>query len=293
TVMMVSDHGAGPLKSSFFLNNWLYKNEYLYCKKDLAEVMKFKEPSRIWQGITKSAKAILPNAVLNSIKLSRRRAAPQLEINHFSSSIDWKRTSAFSEGVAGGIYINTDVVKPDRYEEVTGRLIKELSDLKNDSGELVIQHIYRRGDIYWGEEVNNAPDLIVTCNPGYQIIAPNEILFFKKKLEDAMFLSHRWSGRHEQYGIFLLKGIGVKKNIEINNARIIDVAPTALYLMDEAVPDYMDGKILETAVEDDYFMNHPASYAENMISQEKAGKALTEEQEKDIAERLKGLGYIE
>ena len=142
-------------------------------------------------------------------------------MNNFFSSIDWERTAAFSEGVAGGIYINTDVVKPDSYEDVTGRIIKGLSGLKNDSGELVIQHIYRRGEIYWGEEAKKAPDLIVICNPGYQIIAPNEILFFKVKLEDAMFLSHRWSGRHEQYGIFLLKGVGVKKNIEVNNARII------------------------------------------------------------------------
>lgn len=292
TVMMVSDHGAGPLKSAFFLNNWLHKNEYLFCRKDLAEVMKLKEPSRLRQRLTKSAKAILPNAVLNRIKLGRSITSQQ-EMNNFFSSIDWEKTIAFSEGVAGGIYINTDVVKPGSYEDVTGRIIKGLSGLKSDSGKRVIQHIYRRGDIYHGEEAKNAPDLIVICSPGFQIIAPNEILFFKKKLEDAMFLSHRWSGRHEQYGIFLLKGTGVKKNIEINNARIIDVAPTALYFMDEAVPEYMDGSILEAAIEDDYFAAHPVRHAGNLMSQEKAGRELTAEQEKDIAERLKGLGYIE
>ena len=68
TVMMVSDHGAGPLKSAFFLNNWLHKNEYLFCRKDLAEVMKLKESSRVWQGFTKSAKTILPKCGIEQDK---------------------------------------------------------------------------------------------------------------------------------------------------------------------------------------------------------------------------------
>lgn len=290
-VMMVSDHGFGPLKSAFFLNSWLIKNGYLLLKGDIAHALKIKKPSLLRRGVVNLAKKTLPVALWKKIRPGNDKHIER--INVFSSLVDREKTSAFTEGVSGGIYINPDVVKYERYEELRGSIIKGLSELKDNSGEKVVHSVYRREDVYSGGEVNSAPDLIVICSPGYQIITPNEFLFFKKEYEDAMFLSHRWSGRHEQYGILLLKGNGIRKNIEINNARIIDVAPTALYLMNEDIPDYMDGRVMEAAIEDDYFRNNPAGYAGNMMSQENVEKELTEEQEKEIAERLKGLGYIE
>ena len=153
--------------------------------------------------------------------------------------------------------------------------------------------MYSRNEIYKGNYITKAPDLTIVCDYGYQIIAPNEFLFFNKKYEDAFFLSHKWSGRHEQYGIFILSGPVVKKNVEITNARILDITPTVLYLMNEPIPDYMDGKVLEKTILKEYFIEHPVNFNTDSIEQEKPDKALTEEEEKEIAERLKSLGYIE
>lgn len=290
-VMMVSDHGSGPLDSAFFLNNWLIKTGYLYLKKDLGSALKLRKPSLLRKGIVKSMKMVLPKAVIEKIK--PRGVDRQEELNIFSNMIDWERTTVFSEGVAGGLYINHDLVSSEKAQELTARIKKELVSLKDPSGRDVVKEVFHRDEIYHGDHVGNAPDLTVICAAGYQIIAPNEFLFFKREYEDVIFLSHRWSGRHEKDGIFILSGPAAKKGVEILDAGIADVAPTVLYLMDEPVPEYMDGKVLGSAISDENLSQHPVAFAGDIIGQAARGKTLTEEEENEIAERLKGLGYIE
>ena len=288
-IMMVSDHGSGQLNSAFFLNNWLIKNGYLFLKEDVAKVLKIKRPSFL-RRTASSIKRLLPSVVQEKIKLGSPNR--QEELNIFASLIDWEKTIAFSEGVSGGIYIN-DTIDPEKYQKILDKIRKDLCSIKDPSGKNVIKNVYSRNEIYKGNYITKAPDLTIVCDYGYQIIAPNEFLFFNKKYEDAFFLSHKWSGRHEQYGIFILSGPVVKKNVEITNARILDITPTVLYLMNEPIPDYMDGKVLEKTILKEYFIEHPVNFNTDSIEQEKPDKALTEEEEKEIAERLKSLGYIE
>lgn len=286
-VMMVSDHGSGPLDSAFFLNNWLIKKGYLTLKQDMASALRTKTSTRVMHGLAKSVKKVLPSA-----KWSRLRPGADASINAFYSLIDFERTTAFSEGVTGAIYINQDL-PPEEYQSVSKRLIEELCAIRDDSGKRVIEHVYRREDIYTGEHAHKAPDLTLICSPGYQVIAPNEFLFFKKDIEDALFFSHRWSGRHERYGIFLLKGPAVRKGVVLDDPRLIDVTPTILHLMDMAVPAYMDGTVLEEALEPGYLADKPVRYTDDAAAGGTGAKKLSEEQEREIAEKLKNLGYME
>ncbi|MBI5826124.1 MAG: alkaline phosphatase family protein [Deltaproteobacteria bacterium] len=286
-VMMISDHGSGPLNAAFFLNNWLLKKGYLALKQDMASALRTKKGSRIMRGLARSVKKVLPSA-----KWSRIRPGADASINAFYSLIDFERTTAFSEGVTGAIYI-TPGLSLAQYRDVTGRLIAELREIRDGAGKRVIEEIYRREEIYSGEHAMEAPDLTLICNPGYQVIAPNEFLFFKKDFEDALFLSHRWSGRHERYGIFLLKGPAVRKGVVLDNPRIIDVTPTILHLMGASVPEYMDGVVLEDALEPGYLASEPVRYNHDAATDQTGAKKLSEEQEREIAEKLKNLGYME
>jgi len=61
----------------------------------------------------------------------------------------------------------------------------------------------------------------------------------------------QWSGGHEgPYlpgdvpGVLLVAGQGIKPGVELDNARLIDVAPTILHLLGEAVPAGMEGRVL-------------------------------------------------
>lgn len=286
-VMMVSDHGSGPLNEAFFLNNWLLKKGYLSLKQDMASALRTKKGSRIMRGLARRVRKFLPYSGRGAAK-----SGGDDPINVFYSLIDFEKTTAFSEGVAGAIYIAPGLPQA-QYRDVTGRLIAELRDIRDGAGKRVIEEVYRREDIYSGEHAMKAPDLTLICAPGYQIIAPNEFLFFRKAFEDTLFLSHRWSGRHERHGIFLLKGPAVRKGVVLDNPRIIDVTPTILHLMGASVPEYMDGAVLKEALEPGYLADRPVRYNHDSATDEAGARKLSEEQEKEIAEKLKNLGYME
>jgi predicted AlkP superfamily phosphohydrolase/phosphomutase len=292
TVAIVSDHGSGPLSSAFFLNNWLIKNGFLYLKEDLCIAIEKSRSSRVRSDFVRFIKKVIPPPILSKIK-PKSKGNLQEELNLFYQLIDWERTIAFSEGVAGGIYINPNTVKPEQDEKVFDTLIRGLYDVTDGNGKKVVKNVYRRDEIYNGNYVKNAPDLIVICGEGYQIISPNEFLYFNKKYEDTLFIPHRWSARHEQYGIFMLKGPGVKKKIQIEDCRIIDVTPTLLYLMNEPIPEYMDGKVLNRAIEQEYILKNPVCFTSEEITEDRVGINLSKEEEEEITKRLKSLGYLE
>lgn len=291
-VMMVSDHGFGPLKSAFFLNNWLIKKGYLHLKQDPAIALNRKINSRYKTEVIRFLKKITPISIWNKLKPDFV-AKSRKEDNLFLSLIDWEKTVAFSEGAGGGIYINPNTVKPEQYEGVINEIIDGLSDLSEQEGKKIIKRVFLKKDIFSGNFTANAPDLTIICNGGYHIVVPSELLFLNKKYEDSLFMPHRWSGRHEQHGIFLVKGPGIRKKMEIKGARVIDIAPTVLYLMNEKIPEKMEGNLLEAAVVKEHILNEPVQYTTDIIIQEKEEMNLSEEEEKEIAERLKNLGYIE
>lgn len=290
TVMMVSDHGSGPLKTAFFLNNWLIQNGYLSMKEGSAAPAHKAGGPRL---LKKALKRILPAFVKDALR-SRMIPDHNKEINVFSSFIDWTKTRAFSEGVSCGIYINEETVPREAYDETVDGIIGKLKALRGPDGNPVVERVYRRSEAYSGGYVDMAADLIVICAPTYQIIAPNEVLFFGGELSSDLFMEHKWSGRHEQEGIFVLSGEGVRKGVELKHCSLIDVAPTVLYLMGVDVPQDADGHVLEEALEKSYAEQHPIKSSLVDISQDgSAIKGLSEEEEAQLMERMRSLGYLE
>jgi len=156
-----------------------------------------------------------------------------------------------------------------------------------------VEEIYRADDIYTFDTVRDSPDLVVVCSKGYQILAVSEIIFFGKYV-DELFVPHRWSGRHEQHGVFLVSGPNVVKEKEIEHCSVIDIAPSILYLMGEPIPDYMDGRLLKEAIDRNYLEQNPEQYSSlDEMGQHGVYETLSKDQEKAIEERLKDLGYME
>lgn len=287
TVVMVSDHGAGPLRTAFFLNFWLQKNGYLFLNEDFSTMLK-----------KRSLLGRLVAKVLHRITGSGKGGSGVSDadkdiINRFPSRIDWERTIAFSEGVGGGIFLNSRTVPAERYRETTEAIINGLLEVRDDKGNKVVKEVHRRDDIYHGDSAHLAPDLLVICEKGYQIIGPNELLFFKNDYANSLFLPHRWSGRHEHDGIFIIKGPGTAANKEIQGCRIIDVAPTVLHLSGEAIPEYMDGRVLEEALNETFLSEHPVRFSSAMHAQEAPAASLSEDEDRKISEKLRDLGYLE
>ncbi len=291
SVLMVSDHGSGPLTDAFFLNNWLRKKGYLHLNGDFFPRGK-RRPRRALPKMVTAIKEAIPIAIRKRLR-SKMEEARKNELNFFYERIDWEKTVAFSEGVAGGIFINPKTVPSEAYDGTADRIRDELLALRDPAGRPVVKAVHRRDRIYQGDFVDLAPDLTVICDSGFQIISPNEFFYFQKEMEDALFLDHRWSGRHEQDGIFIVKGPHVRKGVELAGCRIIDVTPTALYLMGESVPGHVDGRVVDQAIDPAFFAAHPVEHAEAESLPAAPGTQLTEQEEKEISERLKSLGYME
>lgn len=288
TLLMVSDHGAGPLRTAFFLNNWLKRAGLLRLRGDFAALVR----SRRWRGRLAALKRLVTRPIR---RLAGRADGDDRgdEMNSFFSVVDWETTVAFSEGVAGGIYLNRERVEPGRREAVLSEIVRGLLAVRGAQGEQVVDRVCRPGEIYHGEALPSAPDLIVLCRPGYQVIAPNEMFFHRSEYRDELFLPHRWSGRHEQQGIFLLRGPAVRRGAEVEGCSVVDVAPTVLYLMGEPVPEYMDGAVLGRALDDDFVRSNPPRTAAGAAAEETPGRPLSPGEESEVLARMRDLGYME
>ena len=283
---MVSDHGAGPLHTTIFLNKWLMDQGFLVLKQDLHAVLAAGKHHQDPSPLKLLAKRLLPERLAGHIRKFIARGQQVLR-DRFLELVDWERTTAISEGVSGGIYLNTAIMDEARREEVERALIAELPRLVNPkTGERVITAVRRRAELFTGVAAEHAPDLLVACARGYQIIVPNELLRFNERFDGGLFLAHKWSGRHEQFGILVLHGPGVR-HTSLPQANIPDVAPTLLHLLGEAVPAHMEGRVLLEALEDGQ-----AATIDTASAQATEGRQLSAEEEAAIARQLQDLGYL-
>jgi hypothetical protein len=70
------------------------------------------------------------------------------------------------------------------------------------------------------------------------------------------------------------------------------MAPTLLYLTDQSVPDDMDGRVLTEMISADYSSAHPIRFAVRGDDQQANGVEYSDEENSDVIERLKSLGYV-
>ena len=88
--------------------------------------------------------------------------------------VDWARTRAVALGYLGQIYLNVrgerpaGVVAPQERERERQRLRDALTALRDPrTGEPVVERVWSREEVYRGDKVSEAPDLIVQWREGY------------------------------------------------------------------------------------------------------------------------------
>lgn len=209
--------------------------------------------------------------------------------------VDWSRTIAYSLGNIGQIRINVRGREPNgciepgpQYEQVVADVKERLSKLHDPkTGEQVIENIYHQSEIYTGDAAKDGPD----------------ILFLPRRLEyfgfgEYEFGDHRVvvpvdrgiSGTHRMNGIGLAWGKPIRAG-KFEGARLEDLAPSILHLMDMPIPAHMDGRPLVETIRDDADLPAPRSGpAWEGTSGHTEG--LSDGEEEAIRQRLKDLGYV-
>ncbi len=289
SIMIVSDHGFGPVYKAFSLSNWLAQNGYT---------------AHTGEGPKEKPSKVASFARKVSQKIFGASGNRDEGLNRFIGEVDWSKTTAYCEGAGGGIWVNftgrqrDGIVKGSKeYEKVRTGVIEGLLSLTDpETGDKVVTKVHRSEDVYDMDEATGAPDLIVDCAQSYYPISPSECSFYKLD-NRGLFFPLKWSGRHEDYGVFMMKGPGVKRGVKLDRADIMDITPTALYLLGQPVSDSFDGVPLTGAMERDHLESNPvnrdANYTIKAGGGSSVGKDFSDEDAKQIEEQMRDLGYIE
>ncbi|MBD3183605.1 hypothetical protein GF312_15030 [Candidatus Poribacteria bacterium] len=290
TTIIMSDHGFGARKGKIFPNVLL---------KKLGILKSYDEISNVQSNIFKKTKEFLryipllvPIYKMARKNFSRKSRITWLEYLErqqdsfdFHKNLDFNKTKAYLMSAGsyyGSLYIN------EQSHKLCDSLIKHLENARDpETGEVIFKGIFRAKDIYSGEQLKLAPDLIIVPREGYAI---DDSLSAKKLLERSSKLV--W-GEHREYGIFMAFGDIIKENNNLTNARIIDIAPTILYCLGLMIPEDMDGRILVSIFKESHMDNYPVEYSKMDKTNNNRLKHTYSQSEKIIVrDRLKNLGYF-
>jgi predicted AlkP superfamily phosphohydrolase/phosphomutase len=299
-ILIVSDHGFGPIHRFLAFNVWLLENGYLKLKRDPGTWLK---KTAYTLGLTPVFFYRLSMGLgLARLRLSggfHSRQKMQMLLDRFFlslSNVDWTRTQAYSRGNYGQIYVNLKGREPhgcvepgDEYEKVRDSLKNDLLSYRDPlTGEKMFDRVHLREEIYRGPYVDEAADIV---------FLPADMR--NKALGTLDFTSNRFSfpvygnsGDHRMDGIFLGLGPSFRRGAELEPGSILDVAPTVLYLLGLKVPRQMDGRIMADALRPDELARHPVEYDDTELLGNARGGALSDRDRDDIRRRLEGIGYV-
>ena len=300
SVMLVSDHGAGPLHRFLHANNYLIRHGVMKVKKTFASRLKF---LLFKAGLTPmNAYRIVSMLRLGGVKMGLRWTSGGYDLLRkffFSfADVDWERTTAYalSGGVYGGLFVNLKgreprgAVEPGDYEKTRDELIDLLGDLKDPrTDRCMIEIVQKREEIYRGRFLGEAPDMyFLPYTPTVGVFGDFEFSSNKviEEVSDAI------SAQHRMEGIFVAAGPAVKKGLEITGMTVLDLAPLMLYLMGLPIPAAIDGKLKKDVLDEEYLKGSPPEFARMQDLYDAGDRDRDSTEDESIRDRLKGLGYI-
>jgi predicted AlkP superfamily phosphohydrolase/phosphomutase len=296
-VVVMSDHGFGPVHSFFLINNWLASMGLLQFKRTPWTAFKrllFSlgyTPLRMFR----VAKELGLARLRRKVRFQQKAGLVNRVFLSFDD-VDWSRTQAFSIGSFGQVYINLagthpqGVVQPGReYEELRDRITREALALRDPrTGELLVQRVYRREEIYSGPYIHRTPDLLVQPK-GWEYMAFGHADFGSNQLVEAIV---GLSGHHRPDGILILAGADVKSGTRLEGANIMDLTPTILHALGVAVPQDLDGRVLSEAFHASSPLALPVAYSQANVYKDGASHPdLSDDEMEEVQEKLRGWGY--
>lgn len=190
TLIVMSDHGFGPYYKSFSLNTWLMQNGYLALRDGATTGSLFK-------------------------------------------NVDWGRTRAYALGL-NSLYLNlrgrerNGVVSSGPEADALLREIKEKLEKITDpaNGARVVKQAHLAKDVYAGEYVGSAPDVIVGYDWGYRTSWESALGDVTADLIAAS--KEKWSGDHCGATGVVPGIIFASRKIGLAQPHLYDLAPTIL-----------------------------------------------------------------
>lgn len=296
TVIVMSDHGFGPLTHAVYLNLYFSQKGILayHAQTDggFASAMR--------AGVKR-----LNHPLVGVVKQKVFELLPQVKSNlHYSmayGNMDWAHTKAYAVGTMGNVYLNVrgrepqGSVEPGDYETVRDQVIAAMRELRDpETNNPIFDFVYRREAIYKGDAVNQAPDVVGLIDGPYHVAAVDwrdsgGAKPVVEKVGNQLLFASDTSGQHRMDGILVANGETIVPNAPSpQSPGLIDIAPTILKLLGEPIPEDMDGRVL-----DEWLAQKRASeFAPATVFENKIDRDYSADEQKEIEERLAGLGYL-
>lgn len=292
TLFVVSDHGFGPQRKRVNLGRWLCNRGYSKFRSHPSTWLKLflrdlhMSPLKVHDVLAKSKyfQRIMRRDTGTMISGYER-----LFLSH--NDLDWKKSTAYATGTSGGwgqIYLirgwgrNPDLLIQD--------IKKELCEIRDQNHKTIVEEVYEKGEIYKGDFLDEAPDLLVKFKEGY---ASYPLYSGNKMISDT---PPDTTGGHHEDGVLYIYGSDIREGVTLSRARIVDIAPTLLYMYDLPVSKEMDGRILLEAFkpESEILVREPkyVEPSEFDIKERALERVYTKEEEEKIKRRLENLGYL-
>jgi predicted AlkP superfamily phosphohydrolase/phosphomutase len=294
-VIIMSDHGMGATHRMIVLNNWLVKNDWLHFRD--GPITRFKH--RLFKlGFT------LKNMheLVDRLRLSKHaeyKALYSVDVllkKLFLSfdDVDWSRSQAYSYGrMVGPIYINLKgrepqgIVEPGHeYETLRAEIAAKAEGFYDLQGNKLVGKVLYREQVYQGLYLDQAPDLILLPND------PRDVFygladFGSNRLMQPMY---RYSGMHRDDGLLIMAGPGARKGLRLENAHLIDLAPTILQRLGVPAPEEMDGRPLVEAFSETNFptVSPPPPNGHHRRN----GNGFTDDEARQLEVLLRQMGYL-
>ena len=305
-LFVISDHGFGPIHHYVNFNVWLLEQGYIklkdsfYVKQKHWFYRKGATPEWIYNLMSKFG--------LGNHRVSRFRGKQDSLLDRLGESlflsrrhIDWSRTRAYAQGNFGQIFLNlrgrqpSGCVAPEDARSLIEDLKAGLESIPHpETGEPLVEHVYEQDELYHGPYVSLAPDLTVVLKDWrYRTIGLHD--FTTNHLVAPAFGP---TGDHRPEGILIAKGPSIRAGARLNEASLLDIAPTVLHLLGICVPEDMDGRILSELLRQDLALAPtpprlwPALLSANGGVDQSAELKYTDQEQAAIKERLSDLGYL-
>jgi predicted AlkP superfamily phosphohydrolase/phosphomutase len=298
-VFFISDHGFGPHLKWLYINTWLSQNGWLafnplqqFVARSMDKVRRIlRRHAFVFRTMYALRRILRPN-------LSPEKVVYKFDLQ---AAILWERTKAFAVSWGEqGIRINlrgrepNGTVSPGReYEELRDAIITQLRELRDpDTGAQIIDSIWKREELYAGPYAESAADIVFSCEALEGVV---DVFPHKHFLETTSYASRGFgNGCHRMDGMFVACGPGIKTQGKLKSAQLQDLLPTLLYSLRQPIPNDVDGRLLSEIYTQDLLAEYQPQSTEP-IEADKLHRPgdYTEEEEKKVLERLRGLGYVE
>lgn len=201
-------------------------------------------------------------------------------------------------GNFGQLYVNLKgreaqgIVSPGaEYEELLDDLTRRLRALVDpETGEPVIEQIFRRDDLYDGPYAEQSADLMfLTKDMNYKAMGLSD--FSSPRVFDSVYGT---TGHHRMNGIMIWNAPGaVREGVRFEGARIHDLAPTLLYVMGLPIPKTMDGRVLLELFTPEFRQQRVVHYAEDGGDHwDREDSVYSDQEQSEMREMMRALGYV-